>query len=91
MRERIRYDLVTAIARARGRLGLTQAELARRLGIPASQISRFERGGDPRISTVLDIAGALGLELVAVPKSRLSAVKAVLAEDSDERQRPRFA
>jgi transcriptional regulator with XRE-family HTH domain len=49
---------------ARRRAGLTQAELARRLSIPQSQVSRWERGVvTPGIETLERIVRACGLEL----------------------------
>ncbi len=49
---------------ARNRAGLTQAELARRLGLTQSQLSRWERGRvEPSLETVRRIVRACGLEL----------------------------
>lgn len=48
--------------RRRGRL--TQAELARRLGLPQSQVSRWERGAvTPSFEALQRIVRACGLEL----------------------------
>lgn len=83
------------LAAARERRGLSQAELGRRLGVSGANLSRIERGADLRISTLLDIARALDLEPILVPKSAVPAVLAVLREpreggDADERARGRF-
>jgi len=49
---------------ARLRAGLTQAELARRVGKPASMISRWERGKvEPSFETLRGLVRACGLEL----------------------------
>lgn len=49
---------------ARRRAGLTQAELGRRLGLPQSQISRWERGDvQPSLETLQRLVRACGLEL----------------------------
>ena len=49
---------------ARLRAGLTQAELARRVGKPASMISRWERGKvEPSLETLRSLVRACGLEL----------------------------
>lgn len=49
---------------ARRRAALTQAELGRRLGLPQSQISRWERGQvEPSLETVQRLVRACGLEL----------------------------
>ena len=49
---------------ARRRARLTQAELARRLTVPQSQVSRWERGAvAPSFETLQRIVRACGLEL----------------------------
>jgi len=50
---------------ARQAAGLSQEQLARRLGTTQSVISRWERGHDePRVSTLAAIARAIGCRLV---------------------------
>jgi transcriptional regulator with XRE-family HTH domain len=52
------------IREARLRVGLTQAELGRRVGRPQSAIARWERGAvKPSLETVRDLVRACGLEL----------------------------
>jgi len=49
---------------ARRRAGVTQAELGRRLSLPQSQVSRWERGQvEPSLETLQRIVRACGLEL----------------------------
>jgi len=49
---------------ARNRAHLTQAELGRRLGLPQSQVSRWERGQvEPSLETLRRLVRACGLEL----------------------------
>jgi hypothetical protein len=49
---------------ARRRAGLTQAELAARLGIPRSQIGRWERGEVlPSLERLREVIRGCGLEL----------------------------
>lgn len=51
------------IAAARKRAGLTQKQLAERLGVPQSQISRIERNPDrTTVRTMKRIAAALNVE-----------------------------
>lgn len=56
----------TIIRNARKRAGLTQTELAGRLGKSQSEIGRWERGEvEPSFETLQRIASACGLDLVA--------------------------
>lgn len=81
---------------ARRSRGVTQTELAARLAVSNANISRIEHGGDLRVSTLVDFARELELELILVPKEHLSAVRALLdsleasAPPADP-QKPRFA
>src|SRR5690606_7888733 len=63
-RLRPRYAAVEALIRARKEAGLTQAELAERMGRQQSIISEIESGRrSPRLDTLAAAARALGLEL----------------------------
>ena len=54
----------TVIREARLRAGLTQEELARRLGRPKSNVSRWERGAvTPSLETLTAVVAACGLQL----------------------------
>jgi HTH-type transcriptional regulator / antitoxin HipB len=58
--------------------GMVQAELAGRLGMRQGQISDLEIGAmDPRVSTVRNVARALDLELVLIPRTLVTAVNAL--------------
>ena len=72
------------LAETRERLGLSQSELARRLGVSGANVSRIEHGADLRVSTLFDIARALQLEPMLVPKANVPSVRALL----DDLQRP---
>lgn len=73
-----------SIARERQRQGLTQAELARRMGRDQTYIARVEGGKrDPRWETVLDFARALGLEPMLIPRNWVPAVAAIVLEGGD--------
>ena len=49
---------------ARQDVGLTQAELARRVGVSQQQVAKLERpGANPSIATLRRVADALGLRL----------------------------
>jgi DNA-binding XRE family transcriptional regulator len=83
------------LAAERERLGLSQSELARRLGVSGANLSRIERGADLRVSTLLDVARALGFEPMLVPKAYVPSVRALLDDlqrpESDQPERGRFA
>ena len=81
------------LAAERERRGISQGSLARSLGISAANLSRIERGADLRVSTLLDVARALGLEPMLVPKHAVPAVRSVLNDLSvtASPERGRFA
>jgi transcriptional regulator with XRE-family HTH domain len=59
-----RLDPGALIREARGYAGLTQAELATRLGTTQSVVSRWERGADiPRVDTLGRILQGCGFEV----------------------------
>jgi len=58
--------LVKSLVRARERAGLTQAEVARRMGTTQPAVARLERGeADPRLSTIERYAEVVGWQLEA--------------------------
>jgi len=62
--EETRLQLAELVYTARTRAGLTQTELARRMGTQQSVISAVENGGQvPSVSTLWRIARALNLRL----------------------------
>lgn len=75
------FDICRTIRGYRTKLGLTQAKLARRLRMTQAQIARIESGlTDPRISTLTELARALGLEPVLLPKQLLPSVSYMVAQ-----------
>lgn len=59
--------LLDALVQVRYDKGLTQADIARRMGISQVQMSRMEnRSFDPRLSTLGRYAHALGVRIVHV-------------------------
>ena len=66
-KEKVQASMLVAdaVAEARSKVGLTQAQLAAATGIDQSDISRIERGiGNPSINTLSRIANALDAELI---------------------------
>ena len=70
--------LGAALQAMRKRKGLTQAGLAERTGRMQSHISATEKGTyDPRASTLIALAAALGCEWVLVPKERAAETRRI--------------
>ena len=59
------FDVLEMVIKAREEAGLTQEELARRIGTKQPALSRLERGGfqKAKIETLLKIANALNVRL----------------------------
>ncbi len=62
--QNIRQDVIGQYIRCRKEKGLTQAELARRAGIPRTNVTRFESGTyNPSLEMMVRIASALDMHL----------------------------
>lgn len=65
------FDLAERVRRAREHAGLTQAELASKIGSTQPAVARLEAGGStPSLATLRRIAGALGFDLVVELRPR---------------------
>ena len=72
-------DVARTLKEARAHKGLSQRELAARSGVRQYQISKFENGAqDLRVSSLVELARALDLELSLVPRKSLSAVNSII-------------
>lgn len=70
---------------ARQEKGLSQRALSLKTGIQQTQISRIESGqADLRVSTLVELARSLGLEVVLIPRSLLPAVNSITQKKSSE-------
>ena len=77
---------------ARLKAGLTQAELARRLGVAVTMISAYERGRrQPTLPTLMRLLGAAGFELRMnlAPQDSHDATLAALESLRSPRERAR--
>ncbi len=65
-------QIAAAIRRERRRRGLTQEQLGAKIKLRQATISKLE-AGEPatRLQTLLDVIGALNLEFVIQPRSKL--------------------
>ena len=58
--------------------GIRQSELARTIGMDPGHLSRIESGqSNPNIATLTEIARALELEIMLVPRENVPAVRAM--------------
>ena len=82
-------DLIRAIRAERDRRGLSQQAVASLAGLTQSRYSAIELGKiDPRTSTLAEIARALDLEVMLVPKELVPVVESVLAGAGDSEDQP---
>jgi len=60
-----KYEIIRAVLDARIKRGITQAQLAKRVGTTQSAIARFESGeGNPTLDFLVKISDALGKHIV---------------------------
>ena len=71
------FDILEMIIKAREEAGLTQEELARRIGTKQPALSRLERGGfqKAKIETLQKIAKALNVRLTIQFQPKVPGVK----------------
>lgn len=82
--------IIKEIKRLRQEKGLSQAALGAKLGLPQSHISKIEKGEtDLRLSTLIELAQILGLELVLVPRLMAPMVHSLI-KGEDPSQKPRW-
>ena len=72
--------IVGALKVAREEKGLSQRELSARAGVPQAHISKIENAAvDLKLSSLVELARVLGLELMLVPRSLVPAVQTIAA------------
>jgi transcriptional regulator with XRE-family HTH domain len=87
----IRKQLFDRLRTARLDRQLTQQELAGKLGLRQRQISDLERAAmDPRLSTVQNVARALDLELMLVPRHLISLIEGLERAGSTAERQPMY-
>ena len=81
-------NIIEQLKSARQQQGMKQSELGEKLGLPQSHVSKIEQcANDPRLSTVTDMARVLDQELVLIPRQMVSAVRALLKGEGEEKRR----
>lgn len=79
--------ILDQLRRARKDAGVSQRELSRRTGITQSHISQTESGrSEAGLSTVIQMARALDLELILVPKKLVPAVEGIIGSNAPDSQ-----
>lgn len=79
------------LKRARTTLAMTQEQVADMAGISRPRYRDIETGqAAARITTLINIARALGLEMMLVPQPVVPAVEALLRPQDDEDDAPAF-
>lgn len=84
--------MAETIRQARLQKGWSQRELSARSRMPQAQISRLETGRiDPQVSTLVELARTLDLDLQLVPRTAVAAVSAAVrsAEQRSEQRASR--
>ncbi|WP_417768946.1 helix-turn-helix domain-containing protein [Stappia sp.] len=82
-------EIIEAIKNARKIKGLSQTSFGQLIGVPQSHISKIEKGGvDIKLSSLIQIARALDLEVKLVPKRALPAVESIVAGFPRDRTAP---
>jgi transcriptional regulator with XRE-family HTH domain len=77
--------IFAALKEARQRKGLSQRDLSSRAGVPQSHISKIETGSvDLQLSSLIDLARALDLEVMTVPRKLVPAVESILRTGESE-------
>ena len=68
-------DIIEKLKATREAKGLSQRKLSQLAGVPQAHISKIESGNvDLRVSSLIQLARALGLELILMPRKTLPAV-----------------
>ena len=80
-----RLAVLKDLAEVRRAHAISQGELASRSGLDQAQLSRIEAGRvDLRLSSLSQLARALGQEIVLVPQGSLAAVRAVIRSSTPQ-------
>ncbi len=83
-RSQLPEDFQKLLKSARKKLGLSQAELGKKVGLPQMHISGIETGKIvPRYDTLLDLVRVLGFDLIPVPRQIIPLVRSLIRRHED--------
>ncbi len=72
------------LKKARQNLQLSQRELSARVGLPQAHISKIENGSvSPTLASLIEMARALDLEVMLIPRKFVPAVQAITRSAND--------
>ncbi|WP_434136769.1 helix-turn-helix transcriptional regulator (plasmid) [Pseudomonas luteola] len=77
-------SLIKQLIKRRKALRLTQTDMEQKTGIARQQYGKIERDGNPRLSTLEQMAFGLDAELFLIPAERRLEVIALLSERTGE-------
>jgi transcriptional regulator with XRE-family HTH domain len=78
-------QIAMSLRAAREARGLSQRALSKLVDVPQSHISKIESGGvDLRLSSLVEMARALDLEVTLVPRKNISAVNSITRQRSSK-------
>ena len=78
-------ELTGKLRAARIKKGLSQRAFAKSIGVPQSRLSRIENGiTDLQTSSLLELARALDLELILLPRQAFPAVKHLIRQSASD-------
>jgi HTH-type transcriptional regulator/antitoxin HipB len=72
------HNILQEIKARRKELGMTQAEMAKKLKISQPQYQKIESGGNPSLKTLSAMAMALNMRIVLVPKEKSVDVEEII-------------
>lgn len=80
-------EIAQSLKQARQIKGLSQRALARLADVPQGHISKIENGGvDLRLSSLVEIARALDMEVTLIPRKNLLAVQSIVRQSLANRE-----
>lgn len=83
--------IVASLRSARTKQQLSQKNLSKLVGLPQGHISKIERGEvDLKTSSLLQIARALDLEPMLIPRKQMHIVKALIQGDDVDESTPAY-
>lgn len=83
-------EIARALKAAREAKGLSQRALSERSGLTQAQISKVENAGDVRLSSLVELARALDLEIALVPRRNMPAVLSITRGFAEDHARPAY-